>query len=119
MQLPEIEVERLVLEDELSQLANTAAEADRLIQTSKTPVPEDERPELRGTLMQLLDTRVVEYGQPLLRVLNTRADELNAIVETDRKLLDEIEAYRDFVLQQTVWVRDPDALNAGLLSRIT
>jgi potassium efflux system protein len=119
MQLPEIEVERLVLEDELSQLANAAAEADRLIRTSKTPVPEDERPELRRTLMQLLDTRVVEYGQPLLRVLNTRADELNAIVETDRKLLDEIEAYRDFVLQQTVWVRDPDALNAGLLSRIT
>ncbi|MFM1832406.1 MAG: Mechanosensitive channel MscK precursor, partial [Planctomycetota bacterium] len=117
-QLTEVEIDRLILEDELSQLSDAGAEADRLIATARTPVPADEQPLLRKTLVELLENRVTQQAQPLLRTLNTRADELNAIVETNRTLLNEVERYHDFVLEQTVWVRDPDALAPGLGGRL-
>jgi len=116
--LPEIELERLLLEDELARLTDAAVEADRLIDASADPVPESERPLLRRTLIDLLDIRVTEHAQPLLRSLNTRVDELNGIIETDQALLEEIDRYRDFVLQQTVWVRDPSALAPGFGRRL-
>ncbi len=116
--LPETELERLLLEDEVSRLADPRVEADRVLAASSLEIDAEERTLIRKSLIELLDARVSEYAQPLLRLLNTRVDELNGIIDTDRSLLDEIDLYREFVLQQTVWVRDPGAIAPGLAGRI-
>lgn len=116
--LPKIELERLLLEDELTRLADPANEADRLIADASPPLSEAERREERPRIIELLEERVESFGQPLLAVLNQRVDDLNGLLDTERGILTAIRDYREFVLEETVWVRDSSALDPGLPGRI-
>ncbi len=82
------------------------------------PLTPEDRERLRPTLVSLLEARLDQAGEPLLRSLNRQTDELNSLLETDLTLLDEIWRYRSFILEQTVWVRDENALDSGLGRRI-
>lgn len=117
-QLPGVELERLLLEDELSRLGNPTAEADRLIAAADPAVPDAEVPTLRRTIVELLDERLETSCQPLMRALNRQADDVSGLLETDLALLDEVGRYRTFVLKQTLWVRDPSALSPELGSQL-
>lgn len=116
--LPAVELERLLLEDELARLADPTTEADNLIDSALPPLSEANRTVERPRIVQLLEERVEAFGQPLLAVLNQRVDELNGLLETERSLLVAIEQYHDFVLEQTVWVRDTSTLDTRLPQRL-
>ena len=116
--IPSIELERILLEDELSDLVDPRRAAGELVDRAEPPIAAEDRPRVESSLAELLDERTTEFGRPLLEVLGREIDELNRLAETDRAILAKIDEYRAFLLRQTVWVRDPGALSAGFWSRV-
>ena len=117
-QLPAVELERLLLEDELSMIRGAARSAEDILDDVVPPLSEEERAEIRPKLVELLNDRLEIHGRPLLNVLAGEMEELQGMLEVDAAVLLEIERYRSFVLEQTVWVRDPSSMEPGFWSRV-
>lgn len=116
--LPEIELERLLLEDQLASVRGPTRAAADLLDAQNPPLSETDRADVEPRLVKLLEDQVELYGRPLLKVISLRMEESNELLETNLAVVAEIQRYRSFVLEQTVWVRDATATAPGYWGRV-
>ncbi|MCP4833880.1 MAG: mechanosensitive ion channel [Phycisphaera sp.] len=116
--IPEVELKRLLLEDQLASVRGAARTAAVMMDEVIPPMSNEKRAEIEERLESLLEDQVEVYGRPLLKAIIRQMEELNGLLATDLSVVFEIQRYRSFVLEQTVWVRDSAALEPGFWSRV-